>query len=146
MGGGINSSSLKELPTNINTIINGKKRFSIINMNHSIGQAPECGLYPKGIEKNIPINLDFDPSKVLIYIKPLSEKYGSWQTCILDSTLKYAMDNDEIPEKDFFIYNETRFSVTSVTRNNIKIRFEEDAIPRDHFDSEWTVTCIIAIE
>lgn len=115
-------------------------------MNHSIGQAPECDLYPKGIEKNIPINLDFDPSKVLIYIKPLSEKYGSWQTCILDSTLKYAMDNDEIPEKDFFIYNETRFSVTSVTRNNIKIRFEEDAIPRDHFDSEWTVTCIIAIE
>lgn len=61
-GGGINSSSLKELPTNITTIINGKKKIAIKKNLHIQCNTTRYSEVPN----TIPLDLDFDPQVVIL--------------------------------------------------------------------------------
>ena len=93
MGGGINSSSLKELPTNINTIINGKKKIAVLNnINTTLTSYTTSDIPEINTKAEIKLNIIFDPSIFIINLKASRLDYSTWYYC--DISINSLMEND----------------------------------------------------
>lgn len=90
--------------------------------------------------KNIPINLDFEPSRMIVQLEANNSYISYKGIYTLDSK-----ENIDLTENGFFQVLQACFAIAGATRTNIQLK-SKILVSGDWSSTIWTVVRIIAIE